>query len=190
MRAVSFLAIGAVAAPLFLAAPTPTPALAQGRSPAEACSAAIRYEVQDRYPQARGVRVLNTDVRDSGRNEAQVSGRGEFEDRNGGDARFTFGCAYNYRSGRTSDLRVDDVSHKDGKNNGAAVAGLVLGAIVLGAIVASSKDKDKDRDRDDWRNDDVWSPADGVRCSARDRSCSKDGRFSQKWTDRIFYRGG
>lgn len=183
MRAVSVLAIAAMLAPSF----APAPAAAQDRDPARACGAAIRYEVQDRFPQARGVRITDTNTRDSGRNEAVVSGRGEFEDRNGGDARFGFSCAYSYRSGRTYDLRIDDVHHKDGKNNGAAVAGLILGAIVLGAIVASA-DKDKDRGKDDWRHDDVWSPADGVRCSARERSCHKDGRFSQKWTDRIFYR--
>lgn len=184
MRAVSFLAIGAILAPTF----TPAVVLAQDRDAASACNAAIRYEVQDRYPQARGVRVLDSSVRDAGRNEAAVTGRGEFEDRNGGEARFSFGCTYNYRSDRTYDLRIDDVSHKDGKNNGAAVAGLVLGAIVLGALVASaSKDKDKDKD-DDWRNDDVWSPADGVRCSSRERTCYKNGRYSEKWTNRIFYR--
>jgi hypothetical protein len=182
MRAVSFLAIGAMLAPTF----APTVVAAQDRGAASACNSAIRYEVQDRYPQARGVRVLDSNTRDSGRNEATVTGRGEFEDRNGGESRFSFGCTYSYRSGRTFDLRVDDVSHKDGKNNGAAVAGLVLGAIVLGAIAASAS-KDKDRD-DDWRRDDVWSPADGVRCNSRERVCHKDGRFSQKWTDRIFYR--
>lgn len=186
MRVASFLAMGAILAPTF----APSVVTAQDRDPARACGTAIRYEVQDRYPQARGVRITDSNSRDAGRNEAVVSGRGEFEDRNGGEARFGFNCTYDYRSGRTYDLRVDDVNHKDGKNNGAAVAGLVLGAIVLGAIVASSKDKDKDRDRDDWRHDDVWSPADGVRCSARERSCHKNGRFSQKWTDRVFYRGG
>lgn len=183
MRAASFIAIGAILAPSF----TPTAGVAQDRDPARACGSAIRYEVQDRYPQARGVRVLDSNTRDSGRNEAAVTGRGEFEDRNGGESRFSFGCTYNYRSGRTYDLRVDDVHHKDGKNNGAAVAGLVLGAIVLGAIAANAS-KDKDRDRDDWRHDDVWSPADGVRCNSRERTCHKDGRFSQKWTDRVFYR--
>lgn len=179
MRAVSFLAIGAMLAPTF----APTVVVAQDRGAAGACNSAIRYEVQDRYPQARGVRVLDSNTRDSGRNEAVVTGRGEFEDRNGGESRFSFGCTYNYRSDRTYDLRVDDVHHKDGKNNGAAVAGLVLGAIVLGAIAASAS-----KDNDDWRRDDVWSPADGVRCNSRERVCHKDGRFSQKWTDRIFYR--
>ena len=183
MRAVSFLAIGAILAPSF----TPAAAVAQDRDAVRACGMAIRYEVQDRFPQARAVRITDSSTRESGRNEATVSGRGEFEDRNGGDARFGFSCAYNYRNGRTYDLRVDDVHHKDGKNNGAAVAGLVLGAIVLGAIAANAN-KDKDRDRDEWRHDDYWSPADGVRCSSRERSCYKDGRFSQKWTDRIFYR--
>ncbi len=183
MRAVSFLAIGAMLAPTF----APTAVTAQDRDPARACGTAIRYEVQDRYPQARGVRVQDSSVRDGGRNEAVVTGRGEFEDRNGGESRFSFGCTYNYRNGRTYDLRVDEVHHKDGKNNGAAVAGLVLGAIVLGAIAASAS-KDKDRDKDDWRHDDVWSPADGVRCSSRERTCHKDGRYSEKWTNRIFYR--
>jgi hypothetical protein len=181
MRFVHTLAILAVALP----AVGPSPALAQSRSPADACSLAIRYEVQDRFPQARGVRIRSADVSPSGRNEARVSGRGEFEDRNGGEARFEYGCSYSYRNGRTYDLAVHDVHHKEGGSNGAAVAGLVLGAIVLGAIVAGSKDKDKD---DDWRHDEVWSPADGVRCVRREQSCYKDGRYSQKWTDRVFYR--
>lgn len=183
MRAVTILAIGAVLAPSF----TPTLAAAQpNRTAIDTCSVAIRYEVQDRFPQARGVRITSSDARDGYRNETIVTGRGEFEDRNGGEARFGYGCTYNFRNGRTSDLRIDDVSHKDGKSNGAAVAGLVLGAIVLGAIAANaSKDKDKN---DDWRHDEIWSPADGVRCNARERSCYKDGRYSEKWTRRIFYR--
>ena len=180
MRAVTMLAIGAILAP----SAAPGADMAQPSGPADACATAIRYEVQDRYPQARGVRINSTDVRDTDRNRARVSGRGEFEDRNGGEARFAYGCSYNYRNGRTTELDVSDVSHKDGKNNGAAVAGLVLGAIVVGALVAGSKDKDKD----DWRHDEVWSPASGVRCVARERACYKNGRFSQQWTNRIFYR--
>jgi|GEM_PF-3473663 len=184
MRAITYLVIGAMVAP----APVivPSIALAQGRGPEDACSREISYYVQDRYPQARGVRVTSSDVRDGGRNEARVTGKGEFDDRNGGDARFSYSCTYNYRSGRTSDLQVSDLSSKD-KNNGAAIAGLVLGAIVVGALVAGSKDKDKDRD-DDWNHHEVWSPADGVRCVARERACYKNGRYSEKWTSRIFYR--
>lgn len=184
MRAVTLLALGAVLAPSF----TPATAIAQpdgSARPLDACVRAIRHHVQDQYPQARGVRVTQSDVRDGYRNEAIVTGRGEFEDRNGGEARFGYGCTYNYRNGRTSNLRIDDVSHKDGKSNGAAVAGLVLGAIVLGAIAANAN---KDKDRDDWDRDEIWSPADGVRCNARERSCYKDGRYSDKWTRRIFYR--
>ena len=184
MRIAHTLAIATLAVPLGTA---PAPAVAQPGSPAEACSLAIRYEVQDRFPQARGVRVRSADVSQAGRNQARVSGRGEFEDRNGGEARFQYGCTYSYRNGRTSQLDISDVHHKDGGSNGAAVAGLVIGAIVLGAIVAGSKDKDKDRD-DDWRNDEVWSPANGVRCVQRERACYKNGRFSQSWTDRVFYR--
>lgn len=185
MRAVTFLAIGAVLAPSFM---TPAIAVAQpGRNAVDACSMAIRYQVQDQYPQARGVRVTSSDQRDGYRNETIVTGRGEFDDRNGGEAKFTYGCTYNFRNGRTSNLQISDVSHKDGKSNGAAVAGLVLGAIVLGAIAANAS-KDKDKDRDDWRHDEIWSPADGVRCNARERSCYKDGRYSDKWTKRTFYR--
>ena len=184
MRAITYLVIGAMLAP----APVlvPSVALAQGQGPADACSREISYYVQDRYPQARGVRVTSSDVREGSRNEARVTGKGEFDDRNGGESRFTYACTYNYRSGRTSDLQVSDLSSKD-KNNGAAIAGLVLGAIVVGALVAGSKDKDKDRD-DDWNRHEVWSPADGVRCVARERTCYKNGRYSEKWTSRIFYR--
>lgn len=184
MRAVTVLAIGSILAPGLA---TPTYAVAQpGGGPADACSREVSYAVQDRYPQARGVRITSTNVSDSGRNEARVTGKGEFDDRNGGDARFSYGCTYNYRSGRTSNLDVSDLSTKD-KNNGAAIAGLVLGAIVVGALVAGSKDKNKDRD-DDWNHHEVWSPADGVRCVARERACYKNGRYSEKWTSRIFYR--
>lgn len=183
MRAMTYLTICAVLAPAPVMAPSV--ALAQGRGPADACSREISYEVQDRYPQARGVRVTSSNVSDSGRNEARVTGKGEFDDRNGGEARFTYSCTYNYRNGRTSDLQVSDLSHKN-KDNSAAIAGLVLGAIVVGAIAASAKDKDKDRD--DWNHHEVWSPADGVRCVARERSCYKNGRYSEKWTQRIFYR--
>lgn len=182
MRSVTYLTIAALLAPA--PALAPSAALAQGRSPADACSREISYEVQDRYPQARGVRITSSNVSDS-RNEARVTGKGEFDDRNGGEARFTYSCVYNYRSGRTYDLQVSDLSHKN-KDNSAAIAGLVLGAIVVGAIAANSN-KDKDRDND-WNHHEVWSPADGVRCVARERTCYKNGRYSDKWTQRIFYR--
>ncbi|WP_296594839.1 hypothetical protein [Phenylobacterium sp.] len=182
MRATTYLAIGAILAPA--PAYIPSVASAQSRSPADACSREITYEVQDRYPQARGVRFTSTNVSDSGRNEARVTGKGEFDDRNGGESRFSFGCTYSYRSGHAYDLDVSEVSHKS-KDNTAAIAGLVLGAIVVGALVAGSKDKDRD---DDWNRHEVWSPADGVRCVARERACYKNGRYSEKWTRRIFYR--
>lgn len=180
MRAVTVLAIGSILAP---GVATPTYAVAQNRGPAEACSREIGYEVQDRYPQARGVKITSSNVSDN-RGEARVTGKGEFDDRNGGVSKFSYGCSYNYRNGRTSNLEVSDLAPKN-KDNSAAIAGLVLGAIVIGAIAASSKDKDKD---DDWNHHEVWSPADGVRCVARERACYKKGRYSEKWTQRIFYR--
>ncbi|MBU1376461.1 MAG: hypothetical protein KKE02_06335 [Alphaproteobacteria bacterium] len=182
MRSVTYLAIAAVLAPAPALLPSVT--LAQGQSPTDACSREISYAVQDRYPQARGVKVTSSNVSD-GRNEARVMGKGEFDDRNGGESKFSYGCTYNYRTGRTSNLDVSDLAPKS-KDNSAAIAGLVLGAIVIGAIAASSKDKD--RDRDDWNHHDVWSPADGVRCVSRERACYKNGRYSDKWTQRIFYR--
>lgn len=182
MRAITYLAIVAVVAPA--PAFVPSAAFAQGRGPADACSREISYEVQDRYPQARGVKITSSNVGD-GRNEARVTGKGEFDDRNGGESKFSYSCTYNYRSGRTSDLQVSELAPKS-KDNTAAIAGLVLGAIVIGAIAANSKDKD--RDRDDWNHHEVWSPSDGVRCVARERSCYKNGRYSEKWTQRIFYR--
>ncbi|TAJ74823.1 MAG: hypothetical protein EPO51_01835 [Phenylobacterium sp.] len=181
MRSATYLAIAAVLAPA--PALAPSAAVAQGRGPEEVCSRDISYEVQDRYPQARGVRIISTNVSD-GRNEARVTGKGEFDDRNGGVSKFSYGCSYNYRSGRTSNLDVSDLAPKN-KDNSAAIAGLVLGAIVVGALVAGSRDKDRD---DDWNHHEVWSPADGVRCVARERSCYKHGRYSEKWTQRIFYR--
>jgi len=183
MRVVTCLAIGALLAPSL----TPAAALAQPQGPADACGWAIRYEVQNRYPQARGVRILSAETSGNSRYETRVAGSGEFEDRNGGEARFHYNCTYNYRNGRTYDLDIRDVrpSGGGGKDNSAAIAGLVLGAIVVGALVASSKDRDKD---DDWRHDEMWSPADGVRCSSREAVCYKDGRYSRKWTDRIFVR--
>jgi len=183
MRPVTYLTIGALLAPA--PALAPSAAMAQGRGPAEACSREISYEVQDRYPQARGVKVTSSNVSD-GRREARVTGKGEFDDRNGGASKFSYGCTYDYRSGRTYDLEISDV-RPGSKDNSAAILGLVLGAIVVGALVASSKDKDKDKD-DDWNHHEVWSPADGVRCVARERSCYKNGRYSEKWTQRIFYR--
>ncbi|MDZ4371657.1 MAG: hypothetical protein U1C74_09585 [Phenylobacterium sp.] len=185
MRIAHTLAIAMLVAPLGVPAPV---AAQPSSSPADACSLAIRYEVQDRFPQARGVRTRSADVSPMGRNQARVSGRGEFEDRNGGESRFEYGCTYSFRNGRTSDLDISDVHHKDGGSNGAAVAGLVLGAIVIGAIAANAS-KDKDRDRDDaWHHDEVWSPSSDVRCVRRERACYKNGRFSQSWTDRMFYR--
>jgi len=180
MRAAAVFAIASLLAPGLA---TPTYAVAQDRGPIETCTREISYEVQDRYPQARGVRITSSKVSE-GRGEARVTGKGEFDDRNGGESRFSYGCTYSYRSGRTSDLDVSDLAPKN-KDNTAAIAGLVLGAIVVGALVAGSKDKDRD---DDWNRHEVWSPADGVRCVARERACYKNGRYSEKWTSRIFYR--
>ena len=187
MRFVTMVAVASLLTPSVVPAAAIAQAVGRGVGPADACNMAIRYEVQNRYPQARHIRFDSPDIRDSSRNQARVSGRAEFEDRNGGDAKFDYGCTYHYRSGRTSDLSIDNVRHKDGKNNNAAVAGLVLGAIVIGALAANAS-KDKDKDKDDWRHDEVWSPSNGVRCVARERACYKDGRYSQKWTDRTFYR--
>lgn len=183
MRSVTFLAIGALLAPTF----APLAASAQDRGPEAECGREVSYEVQDRFPQARGVRITSSQVSDSGRNEARVTGKGEFDDRNGGESRFTFQCSYNYRTGRAYDLNIGDLHHAGGggKDNTAAILGLVLGAVVVGALVAGSKDKDDDKD---WSRHEVWSPADGVRCVARERSCYKNGRYSEKWTNRIFQR--
>jgi hypothetical protein len=181
VRALTYLTIGVLLAPA--PALAPSVAMAQSRGPAEACSREISYEVQDRYPQARGVKITSSNVSD-GRNDARVTGKGEFDDRNGGVSKFSYGCTFDYRSGRASDLDVSDLAPKS-KDNSAAIAGLVLGAIVVGALVASSKDRDRD---DDWNRHEVWSPADGVRCVAYERACYKKGHYSEKWTQRIFYR--
>ena len=188
MRAMTWAVIGAITATTM----TPLPALAQrggDRAAVDACSRAIGNEVRDRYPQAGGVRFLSNELSGAGEAETRVGGKGEFDDRNGGEAHFGYGCTYNLRTGRTYALDVRDVrpAKADGKkDNSAAIAGLVLGAIVVGALVASS-DKDKDRDR--YRDrDNVWSPADGVRCNRREATCYKDGRYSEKWTRRIFVR--
>src|SRR3989344_3292299 len=120
MRSVTYLAIGAILAPA--PALAPSVAHAQGGGPVDAGSREISYEVQDRYPQARGVRITSSSVSDGPRNQARVTGKGEFDDRNGGEARFSFGCTYNYRTGRTSDLDVGELSHKN-KDNTAATTG-------------------------------------------------------------------
>lgn len=189
MRAVSYLLIGAMLAP----ASVPTRAAAEdryerdARLAKEACTDALPREVRDQYPQAYNVRVSTADPLPQGRGEVSVRGTGEFQDRNGGAARFGYSCAYDVRADRTYGLDVFDVRPKkdagDKKDNSAAIAGLVLGAIVVGAIAASAKDKDRDRDRD------TWSPSSGVRCSSRERACYEDGRYSRYWTRRIFVGG-
>ena len=47
--------------------------------PLAAGTEVISYEVQDRYPQARGVKITSSNVSE-GRREARVTGRGEFDD--------------------------------------------------------------------------------------------------------------
>lgn len=188
MKSLAWCAIGSIA----FAAAAPTPLFAQrygddgyrgggGGSAVDACSAAVSGEVKARFPQARHVRFSTSDTRLLDGPEVRVDGRGEFEDRNGGDSRFDFGCTYNRRTGATYALDVGNVRHagNGGKNNDAAIAGLLLGAIVVGAVVASSKDKDKDES---------WSPADGVRCYAKRQQCTYRGEYSERWTRRIFYR--
>lgn len=187
MRAVSYLLIGAMLAPVS----APTRAAAQDRSDrnvreaVDACGYAVPREVREQFPQAYDVRILASNPLPQGRGEVSVRGDGEFQDRNGGAARFAYSCAYDARANRTYGLDVYDVRPKkdpnDKKDNSAAIAGLVLGAIVVGAIAASSKDKDRDRD--------TFSPSSGVRCSTRDRACYEGGRYSRYWTNRIFVGG-
>lgn len=188
MRALTYLMIAAVAAPVL----TPAAALAQApeRLAVEACGYAVPVEVRDQYPQAYGIRITNSVPTAQGRSEVAVQGQGEFDDRNGGAARFDYSCVYDARANRTYGLDIYGVRPKASpggkKDNSAAIAGLVLGAIVVGALVAgSNKDHDRDRDRDRRRE---WSPEPGVRCSAREAACYKDGRYSDKWTRRIFVR--
>jgi hypothetical protein len=189
MRAVSYLLIGAILAPVSV----PTSVDAQDRydrgdrnlrDAVDACGYAVPREVREQFPQAYNVRILASNPLPQGRGEVSVRGDGEFQDRNGGAARFAYSCAYDARANRTYGLDVYDVRPKkdpnDKKDNSAAIAGLVLGAIVVGAIVAS-KDKDKDKDS--------FSPASGVRCVTRERACYENGRYSRYWTNRIFVGG-
>ena len=191
MRALTSLLIAAVAVQGLV----PVVAAAQPRGDryaTEACASAVQGEVRNRYPQAYGVRLLTKEATQGGRDETQVRGRGEFDDRNGGAARFDYGCTYNDRTGAAYALDVRDVRPvSDGKkkDNSAAIAGLVLGAIVVGAIAASA-DKDNDRDRDRYRpgRRGDFSPEPGIVCNSREATCYKDGRYSEKWTRRIFVR--
>jgi hypothetical protein len=212
MRALTPLLILATAAQGLLPAGVAAAQSGDDRYAADACRAAVQGEVRSQYPQAYGI-VLTTQVPNPiSRNETQVTGRGEFQDRNGGAARFNYGCTYNARSGATYALGVRDVrpiaQAGAKKDNSAAIAGLVLGAIVVGAALAAS-DKDKDRARDYDRNRDFdrdrnydrgrdyernrdrrdeWYPEAGVRCVAREAACYQDGRYSDRWTRRIFVR--
>ena len=191
MRSLTLLMIAVVAAP------TLTPAVVMAQPPerlaVEACGYAVPVEVRDQYPQAYGIRITNSVPTPQGRSEVAVRGQGEFDDRNGGAARFDYSCVYDARANRTYGLDVYDVRPKATpgdrkKDNSAAIAGLVLGAIVVGALVAGSdnnRDRDRDRDHDRRRE---WSPEPGVRCNAREAACYKDGRYSEKWTRRIFVR--
>jgi hypothetical protein len=166
------------------------------RYAADACGSAVQGEVRNRYPQAYGVRLVTKDPAPGGRpEETQVRGQGEFDDRNGGIARFNYGCTFNGRTGATYALDVRDVRpvadpRDRKKDNSAAIAGLVLGAIVVGAIAASADDdRDRDRDRDRYRQRrGDFSPEPGVVCNAREASCWKDGRYSERWSRRIFVR--
>lgn len=190
MRKLTPLMIAAVA----LQGVLPAAAVAQPRGDryaVEACGRAVQGEVENRYPQAYSVVLLERNPTPTGRDETQVTGKGEFQDRNGGAARFSYGCTYSARSGATYALDVRDVrpvaDPDKKKDNSAAIAGLVLGAIIVGAIAAGSdKDHDRDRDRRDWDRRGTFSPADGVRCNRREATCYKDGRYSEKWTRRVF----
>ncbi len=193
MRTLTPLMIAAIA----VRGALPVTAAAQPRGDryaVEACSRAVQGEVENRYPQAYEVVLVDRIPAPAGRDETQVTGKGEFQDRNGGAARFSYGCTYSSRSGATYALDVRDVRpvadpNNKKKDNSAAIAGLVLGAIIVGAIAANSdKDHDRDRDRDrrDWDRRGTFSPADGVRCNQREAACYKDGRYSEKWTRRVF----
>ncbi|HET6972187.1 MAG TPA: hypothetical protein VFH92_13755 [Phenylobacterium sp.] len=155
------------------------------REAVDACSSAIQGEVRARFADARGVRFYDQDLRAGpSYTETVVKGRGEFDGRDGRISSFAFGCTFNTRTGATYALDVRDVrfieadrQEKDkDSGNGAVIAGAVIGAAILGAALAS-----KDKHRDDW-----FSPADGVRCNKRERTCYRDGHYSDYWSRRIF----
>src|SRR5262245_43686714 len=114
MRAVTYLVIGAMLAP----ASVPTSAAAQdrydrdSRLAVDACGYSVPREVREQYPQAYNVRISRSEPLPQGRGEVSVRGDGEFQDRNGGAARFAYSCAYDARANRTHGLDVYDVRPK------------------------------------------------------------------------------
>jgi len=112
--------------------------------------------------------------------EVLVLGDGDY--RTESRRHFAYSCTDNLKSGVLS-VEITPpppVARKD--NTGAKVAGVLIGA----AIASSSKDDDdRDHHRGHGRG---FSPADGVTCYARERSCYRDGRYSEKWTRRVYDR--
>jgi hypothetical protein len=99
-----------------VAAALPAPAaFAQdsGGSAQAACSAAITYEVRNRYPEALSVQTADVRHHPQSKAETLFSGRGQFDD-GGGWTPFSFDCTYNTRTKQAGGVRVDAIGYGGG----------------------------------------------------------------------------
>jgi hypothetical protein len=79
-----------------------------------ACTAAITYEVRNRYSQAMSVQTADVRLRQQSDAETRVSGRGQFDDGGGGRTPFSFDCTYNIQTNQTYGVRIGDVGYGGG----------------------------------------------------------------------------
>ncbi len=112
--------------------------------------------------------------------ETGVKGKGRFANRT-----FSYKCVYNIRNGRTSNVSVRASRGGSGGNDDVGkVAGAIIGAAIAGAIV-NAIDKDGHTNNQS-RDDGWWSPEGNVSCNSYQSYCTEQGRYSAKWTHRIY----
>jgi hypothetical protein len=108
-----------LAAALAAAAPTST-AFAQypGSAARDACTRAVAAEARNRYPRARRIQTLDSQMRQQANAETVVSGQGQFDDARGNPTSFSFDCIYNSRSRQTYGVQINDAGYGGGQGGG------------------------------------------------------------------------
>ncbi len=171
------LAIGLMAV---LAIPLGPPVEASPRDVARAaCEDAVVAKLRSNRGVYHRISFSDTRVRQVSNAENGVSGKGSYPDH-----RFSFECIYNIRNGRTSNVSIRRAGGKPDKVTAGDVAGALIGAAIAGAII-NSIDKNGNTNNQS-RDDGWWSPEQGVHCNSYQSYCTKDGRYSGRWTQRIY----
>lgn len=178
----SLLSLGLSVALALPAATAPIGAIAQ--SPGDVaranCEDAVVNSIRRKDGSAGRISFSGAKLKQVSNAETGVSGKGSYSNRS-----FSYQCVYNIRNGRTSNVSV---RVKGGGDNPSAgdVAGAIIGAAIAGAIISAI---DKNGHSNSQSGDDGWwSPGGNVSCNSYQSICQEQGRYSAKWTHKIYGR--